>query len=36
MSITLQKEFASIVKNTGSVAGLITELRKKTSELNPS
>ncbi len=36
MSITLQKEFASIVKNTGSVAGLIAELRKKTSELNPS
>lgn len=36
MSITLQKEFASIVKNTGSVAGLIAELRKKTAELNPS
>ncbi|MBO6521881.1 MAG: ABC transporter substrate-binding protein [Rhodospirillales bacterium] len=36
MSITLQKEFASIVRNTGSVAGLIEELRKKTAELNPS
>jgi len=36
MSITLQKEFASIVKNTGSVAGLLVELRKKTAELNPS
>lgn len=36
MSITLQREFASIIKNTGSVAGLIEELRKKTNELNPS
>ncbi|MGJ3261431.1 MAG: MlaC/ttg2D family ABC transporter substrate-binding protein [Rhodospirillales bacterium] len=36
MSITLQQEFASIVKQTGSVAGLIEELRKKTAELNPS
>ena len=36
MSITLQKEFASIVKMTGSVAGLIKELRKKTAQLNPS
>ena len=36
MSITLQQEFASIVKQTGSVAGLIEELRKKTSDLNPS
>lgn len=36
MSITLQREFASIVKNTGSVGGLIEELRKKTAELNPS
>lgn len=36
MSITLQREFASIIKNTGSVAGLIEELRKKTAELNPS
>lgn len=34
MSITLQREFASIIKNTGSVAGLIEELKKKTSELN--
>lgn len=36
MSITLQREFASIIKNKGSVAGLIEELRKKTNELNPS
>ncbi len=36
MSLTLQKEFASIVRSTGSVAGLIDELRKKTAELNPS
>jgi phospholipid transport system substrate-binding protein len=36
MSITLQKEFASIIKNTGSVAGLLEELRKKTAQLNPS
>ena len=36
MSITLQNEFASIIKNTGSVAGLIEELRKKTAQLNPS
>ena len=36
MSITLQREFASIIKNTGSVAGLIEQLRKKTTELNPS
>ena len=36
MSITLQREFASIIKNKGSVAGLIKELRKKTNELNPS
>jgi len=36
MSITLQREFASIIKSTGSVAGLIEELRKKTAELNPS
>ncbi|MEQ8320316.1 MAG: ABC transporter substrate-binding protein [Rhodospirillales bacterium] len=36
MSITLQKEFASIIKNTGSVGGLLEELRKKTAELNPS
>ena len=33
MSLTLQREFASIIKNTGSVAGLIEELRKKTTEL---
>jgi phospholipid transport system substrate-binding protein len=36
MSITLQNEFASIIKNTGSVAGLIEELRKKTAQLNPT
>ena len=36
MSITLQKEFASIIKNTGSVAGLLEELRKKTTQLKPS
>lgn len=36
MSITLQREFASIIKNTGSVGGLLEELRKKTTELNPS
>ncbi|WNJ99803.1 ABC transporter substrate-binding protein [Thalassospiraceae bacterium LMO-JJ14] len=36
MSITLQKEFASIIKNTGSVAGLLEELRKKTAQLNPT
>jgi phospholipid transport system substrate-binding protein len=36
MSVTLQREFASIVKNTGSVAGLLEELRKKTSTLAPS
>lgn len=36
MSLTLQKEFASIVKNTGSVAGLIEELKKKTAELKKS
>jgi phospholipid transport system substrate-binding protein len=36
MSITLQKEFASIIKNTGSVAGLLEELRKKTTQINPS
>lgn len=34
MSLTLQKEFTAIVRNTGSVAGLIEELRKKTAELN--
>ncbi|MDP4796735.1 MAG: ABC transporter substrate-binding protein [Rhodospirillales bacterium] len=36
MSITLQGEFASIIKNTGSISGLIEELRKKTAALNPS
>jgi len=36
MSITLQGEFASIIKNTGSVGGLIEELKKKTSQLSPS
>lgn len=36
MSLTLQREFAAIIKNTGSVAGLIEELRKKTSSLSPS
>ncbi|MEX0694824.1 MAG: ABC transporter substrate-binding protein [Rhodospirillales bacterium] len=35
MSITLQNEFTSIIKNTGSVAGLIEELKKKTAQLNP-
>ena len=34
MSLTLQKEFTAIVRNKGSVAGLIEELRKKTVELN--
>lgn len=34
MSLTLQKEFTAIVRNTGSVAGLLEELRKKTTELN--
>ena len=34
MSLTLQKEFTAIVRNKGSVAGLIEELRKKTAELN--
>lgn len=34
MSLTLQKEFTAIIRNTGSVAGLIEELRKKTAELN--
>lgn len=34
MSLTLQKEFTAIVRNKGSVAGLLEELRKKTSELN--
>ena len=33
MSITLQREFSSIVKNTGSVSGLIAELQKKTEAL---
>lgn len=36
MSVTLQREFASIIKNTGSVGGLIEELRKKTDSLNSS
>lgn len=36
MSLTLQKEFASIIKNTGSVGGLIEELRKKTESLKSS
>lgn len=36
MSITLQKEFASIIRNTGSVGGLLEELKKKTAQLNPS
>lgn len=36
MSITMQREFTAIIKNTGGVAGLITELKKKTAELNPS
>lgn len=36
MSVTLQREFASIIKNTGSVGGLIEELRKKTQDLNSS
>lgn len=36
MSLTLQKEFTAIVRNKGSVAGLIEELRKKTEELNKS
>lgn len=36
MSVTLQREFASIIKNTGSVGGLIEELRKKTATLNSS
>lgn len=34
MSLTLQKEFTAIVRNKGSVAGLLEELRKKTAELN--
>lgn len=33
MSVTLQREFASIIKNSGSVGGLIEELRKKTDSL---
>lgn len=33
MSITLQREFSSIIKNTGSVSGLIAELQKKTDSL---
>ncbi len=36
MSITLQGEFASIIKNTGSISGLIEELKKKTATLNPT
>lgn len=36
MSITLQREFTTIIKNTGSVAGLLAELRKKTAELGKS
>lgn len=36
MSVTLQREFASIIKNTGSVGGLIEELRKKTESLKSS
>lgn len=36
MSVTLQREFASIIKNTGSVGGLIEELRKKTRDLSSS
>ncbi len=33
MSYTLQQEFGSIVRQTGSVAGLLEELRKKTAAL---
>ncbi len=36
MSITMQREFAAIIKNTGGVSGLIAELKKKTSQLNKS
>ncbi len=36
MSITLQREFTSIIRNTGSVAGLLEELRKKNAELGKS
>ncbi len=36
MSVTLQREFTSIIKNTGSVGGLIEELRKKTESLKTS
>lgn len=36
MSVTLQREFATIIKNTGSVAGLLEELRKKTTSLKSS
>ena len=36
MSITLQREFTSIIRNTGSVGGLLEELRKKNAELGKS
>ncbi len=36
MSITMQREFTAIIKNTGGVSGLISELKKKTEQLNPS
>ncbi len=33
MSITLQREFSSVIRQTGSIAGLLGELRKKSADI---